>query len=245
MKITALIMTRKGSNRVVNKNTRSFGKPEMSLLINKIHQLQEVQGIENIVLNSDCHKSLNIAEDMGIEWEERDAKYAQDDIEPSELYKHVAQSLCLYDSEYILSASVCYPFIGTSTYQTMINKYKESNIETLVGGSPMHHHLLVSDINGLGYQPLNYVAGKQPNSQELTDIYGVCFGSIITTKEVMMNGDLVGRTPHVYELTQKESIDIDTEFDWGVAENIYKKDLVKKVCCGGKMGCKRKGGCKI
>jgi CMP-N-acetylneuraminic acid synthetase len=241
--ITALIMTRRGSKRVVNKNTRVFGKPEMSLLIHKIQQLQEVEGIERIVLNSDCHKSLNIAEDMGIGWTERDDKYAQDDTEPSELYQHVAQSSCLYDSDYILSASVCYPFISSGTYQFMVNRYKQNNIETLVGGSPMHHHLLMSDINGLGYTPLNYVAGKQPNSQELTDIFSVCFGGIITTKDVMMSGDLVGRNPHIYELTQKESIDIDTEFDWSFAEHSYKQDLVKNKCCGGK--CRGKGGCKI
>ena len=61
----------------------------------------------------------------------------------------------------------------------------------------------------------------------------------------MMEGDLVGNNPHIYELTQKESIDIDTELDWKIAEHLYRQDNIRSACCGGKKGCKRKGRCKI
>ena len=241
--ITALIMTRKGSKRVLNKNIRKFGKPKMSLLVNKIEQLLAVKNIDRIVLNSDCQISLNIAKDMNIELVERDAEYAQDYTEPSDLYKHVAESSCLCDSDYILSASVCYPFMGTSTYSSMINLYKENDFDqNLVAGYPMNHHLLINKVGG--FRPLNYSAGKQPNSQDLTDIMSVCFGGIITTKECMLSGDLVGERPYVYEVSEKQAMDIDTERDFAYAEYLYIKDNTSK-CCGGKRGCKRKGGCKI
>ena len=179
---------------------------------------------------------------------ERNTEYAQDYTEPSDLYKHVAESSCLYDSNYILSASVCYPFMGISTYNSMIKLYKENDFDqNLVAGYLMNHHLLTNEEGG--FRPLNYEAGKQPNSQDLTDIMGVCFGGIITTKECMMNGDLVGERPYVYEVTEKEAIDIDTEQDFAYAEYLYTKDNISKKsrCCGGKAGCKRNGGsgCKV
>ena len=60
--ITALIPVRKGSKRVKNKNTKPFS--DTNLLEHKIRILQQVKGINEILVTSDCSVALSIAEKM-------------------------------------------------------------------------------------------------------------------------------------------------------------------------------------
>ena len=57
--ISALIAVRSGSVRVKNKNLRRFC--ESNLLELKIKQLKEIDGLDQIVVNSNCDEMLNIA----------------------------------------------------------------------------------------------------------------------------------------------------------------------------------------
>jgi len=231
--ITGLIMTRKGSERVQNKNIRLFGEPKMNLLRNKIRQLQSVKNLKRIVLNTDCAVGIEIAQDEGIDWVKRNPEYAQSYTKPSDLYEHVADCI---ETDYVLSASVCYPFIKEYTYNRMVDLYIEENMDTFVAVHPVGHHVLINKDGS--FRPFNYEPGEQPNSQDLIDFMSVCWGCIITKKEMMLRGDLVGETPDVYEISQEEAIDIDTPLDFSVADFIYKKKRGKQKRCCGRGGCK-------
>ena len=56
--ITAVVAVRKGSQRVPNKNIRPFG--DSNLLQMKLDTLKEVDGIDDIIVNSDCDEMLDI-----------------------------------------------------------------------------------------------------------------------------------------------------------------------------------------
>jgi N-acylneuraminate cytidylyltransferase len=73
-------------------------------------------------------------------------------------------------------------------------------------------------------KPLNYDPKNAPNSQDLPDIVSINYGICIISKEDMIkNRNIVTENPYFYNLDEIESIDIDTEFDFMVAEHIYKK----------------------
>ena len=58
-KIVAVVPIRKGSQRVKNKNFKSFcGK---NLLIHKIIALKKVKNIDEIIINTDSEKAISIA----------------------------------------------------------------------------------------------------------------------------------------------------------------------------------------
>jgi CMP-N,N'-diacetyllegionaminic acid synthase len=215
--ITALIMVRSGSVRCKNKNIREFA--DTNLLENKIKTLKEVEGIHEIVVNSDCQNMLGIAIESGCRTVLRDKAYATSETTPSELYKHVAKTI---ETDYVLSASVCYPMMSTETYQRLVNLHSENEgtSESVVACHTINHHLWIN--TPYGYEPLNYEPGNQPNSQELPEVVSICWGGIITPKKTMLQGDLIGRKPMFVDIPCHEAMDIDTELDFKISEVVYK-----------------------
>ncbi len=73
-------------------------------------------------------------------------------------------------------------------------------------------------------KPLNYDPKNSPNSQNLPDIYSMNYGCCILSKEDMLEmRNVVTMNPTFHITDEIESIDIDTEFDFMVAEFVYNK----------------------
>jgi len=62
---TFIIAVRKGSQRVKNKNTRKFG--DSNLVAIKLKQIRRLSKKANILLSSDCPKSLSLGKKYGAE----------------------------------------------------------------------------------------------------------------------------------------------------------------------------------
>mgnify|MGYP003655875578 FL=1 len=66
--------------------------------------------------------------------------------------------------------------------------------------------------------------GNSPNSQDLPDIYRITYGMCLISKEDMIKySNVVTESPSFYVLNEIESVDIDTEFDFMLAETVYNK----------------------
>ena len=73
-------------------------------------------------------------------------------------------------------------------------------------------------------KPINYDIRNSPNSQDLPDIVSVNYGCCILSREDMiLCKNVVTSNPTFYITDEIESIDIDTEFDFMVAEFVYEK----------------------
>ena len=90
-KICAVIAARSGSLRVKNKNIRKFGNN--SLLIRKIKQLKKIKTIDDIYVNSNDKKILDIAKKNGAKIMLREQKYASNSISMNKVYANVTQFL--------------------------------------------------------------------------------------------------------------------------------------------------------
>ena len=215
MKIKALIAVRSGSERVVNKNIRPFA--ESNLLDLKIRQLKTIKGLDGIVVNSNDDRMLEIAEKLGVETVKRDPHYATSSVSMSDVYKNMAESI---DTDLIMYANVTNPLVNTDSYVNGIKTFKE------ISGKfdSLNSAHLVKEFMFLDNKPINYDLLNQPRSQDLPNIYALNFAFSILTKEHMIEyKNVIGRTPYMYELSEVESVDIDTEFDFEVAEFLYKK----------------------
>ena len=81
--ITAVVAVRKGSQRVPNKNIRPFG--DSNLLQMKLDTLKEVDGIDDIIVNSDCDEMLDIGRMNDVKTHNRDEYFASS--KSSAIYK--------------------------------------------------------------------------------------------------------------------------------------------------------------
>ena len=76
----------------------------------------------------------------------------------------------------------------------------------------------------LNGSPLNYDVMNSPNSQDLPNIIALNYGiNIIARADMLRYKNVVTSTPTFYMLDEIESVDVDTELDFIVAETLYKK----------------------
>tara|TARA_R110000824_G_scaffold372543_2_gene562697 strand:+ start:307 stop:981 length:675 start_codon:yes stop_codon:yes gene_type:complete len=219
--ITALIPVRKGSQRVKNKNNKLFCNT--SLLEIKIKQLLELQQrnkITQVIVTSDDREMLRIAKELGAETHFRDEYYASSKASNSDFFQNLASNVG--EESWVMYSPVTSPLVSMETYNEILSDFK-TNPKNIVTVSPIKHHLWQ---NG---KPLNYDIKNSPNSQDLPDIYAINYAiSIIRRSDMIKYQNIVTETPTFKVLDEIESIDIDTEFDFMVAELIYKK-LQKNV----------------
>lgn len=213
-KVTAVVPVRKGSVRVKNKNLKLFAGT--NLLELKINQLKQVKLIDEIIVSSDCEKMLAIAQNLGVKTHTRDEYYASSQATNSEFFANLAHAI---DAEYIMYSPVTCPMISMETYHDCIQTFKQNEeLENLVTVSQVKHHMWLDG------RPLNYNIRESPNSQDLPDINAVTYGICIISKQDMIKyRNVVTDNPTFKVLDEIESIDIDTEFDFMVAEMIYKR----------------------
>ena len=212
-KLTAVVPVRAGSQRVKNKNTKPFA--DSNLLKIKLETLKKISMIDNIVVNSDSDEMLDIALSYGLSTHKREEYYASSECNNSEFFKHIAETT---NSDYILCSHVTSPLISAETYFSCVDKFMNSNIENLVTVCDVKDHMWLDG------KPLNYNPSESPNSQDLPDIVGVTYGiSILSKDDMVKHKNVITDNPYFYRLDEIESIDIDTEFDFMVAEYVYKK----------------------
>ena len=215
MKIKALIAVRSGSERVVNKNLRPFAGS--SLLELKIKQLRAVKEFDGIVVNSNDDRMLEIADRLGAETVKRDPKFATSNVSMSDVYQNMAEN---FSGDVIAYCNVTNPLVESESYSNAIRTFREisNKFDSLNSAN------LVKEFMFLDNKPINYDLEHQPRSQDLPNIFALNFAISIISKENMIKyKNVIGRTPYMYELAEAESIDIDTEFDFEIAEFFYRK----------------------
>ena len=72
--LIAVVPVRKNSQRVNNKNLKSFaGK---NLLVHKIEVLKKINQIDEIIINTDAEEAINIAKKLGVKHHRRENYFA-------------------------------------------------------------------------------------------------------------------------------------------------------------------------
>ena len=211
--MTAVVAVRAGSQRVKNKNLQDLGG--VTLLERKLYNLLEVQikgYIDKIIVNSDSDEMLEIAENLYVEAHKREEYYASSECTNSEFHGHIGE---VTESEDIFLAPVCSPFVEIDTHVEAIKVYKEEGYDSLTSVTEVKNHLWMDG------HPLNYDLENVPNSQDLPDVVKLNYGITIAKREVMKDlGRVVGNNPGFLKISERESIDIDTNFDLQVARGI-------------------------
>tara|TARA_R100000008_G_C3555517_1_gene152946 strand:+ start:277 stop:930 length:654 start_codon:yes stop_codon:yes gene_type:complete len=212
LSLKALIPVRAGSQRVINKNVRSFAGS--NLLEIKINQLKLVPDIDEIYVSSDCRNMLDIAEKNNVTALERDPTFATSDVPMNNVYEYLAKEI---DCEHVLYTNATSPLTEISTYRSCIEKYLSlTEYESLNTVTSLKENLWLDG------KPINYDPDNHPRSQDLPNIVFLNFAINIIPRDLMISRrNIVGKKFYPYLLNKTESIDIDDEDDFIIAEAVY------------------------
>jgi len=212
--VTAVIPVRAGSKRLPNKNILPFG--DSNLLIHKIRQLKEVNGIDNIVVSSDSDEMLNMALKEGIYIHKRALEYADEKTKTfNEVVEHIASSV---EGNILIWAPCVCPLTTSQIYADALvnfNKFviSKKEYDSVISAKLFKEYLF--DEKG----PINYNPTKHVPSQFLPAWKIIFNGFYIAKRQDMVTWKyLYGPKPYLQLLSKKESVDIDDEDDYKIAK---------------------------
>jgi len=232
MKILALIAARGGSKRIPGKNIRLLGgKP----LINwSIDAVKGITDICDIFVSTDDDDIAEIARKSGATVPWLRAKELATDTSSSvdvclnalDWYENNISSV-----DALLLLQPTSPFRKKESVLKGIELFKKHNMKAVVGVSPAESHPLhCFAINNNTLIPFVDKSGLHVRTQDLIKAFVVNGAFYLITpndlraKKSFFSYDAV---PLVFKIME-EGIDIDTEWDWQMAEIVLQNKIVKK-----------------
>lgn len=227
MRVLALITARGGSKRLPDKNIRLLGgKP---LIVWSIDVAKNISGICDILVSTDDSVIAKVCKDAGayVPWL-RPEELATDTSSSVDVALH---ALDWYEAEKgaidgILLLQPTSPFRTRETIERGIELFEKHNHQPVLGVSPTPAHpLWTLKMEGDYLVPFIREHGLKIRSQDLPPAY-VVNGSfyLITPAELRACRSFVSaKTMPLLIESPQESIDIDTEWDFKMAECILEK----------------------
>lgn len=215
-KVLAVIPARAGSKSIPNKNIRLVnGKP---LITYTIENAKKSNFITDIVITTDSTEIKIIAKQMGIRTKDRSEELCQDHItlDPV-IYDAIAETAC----DYVITLQPTSPTLQAETLDRAITYAINHNLDTLISviNAP---HLSWREEHGIKIP--NYE--KRLNRQELPPCYLETGAFVISKASAVTEYSRIGKSVDVFEISEQESIDIDTFEDLNTASSILQQKKV-------------------
>ena len=219
MKIYALLPMKGNSDRVPNKNLKSFcGAP---LYQKVLDTLLASDFIDSVIINTDSER---IKEDVLANYTERVIIHDRpDDIKGDfvSMNKVIEYDIDKKDADYYIQTHSTNPLLKTTTLDEAIRKMikRKEEYDSIFSVTRMQTRLY-----GCDGKPLNHDPVKLLRTQDLPPIYEENSNLYIFSKESFKNsgGKRIGTKPLMFEIDKIEAIDIDESHDFIIAESLYK-----------------------
>jgi CMP-N,N'-diacetyllegionaminic acid synthase len=217
--IKALVPVRSGSLRVENKNLRPFCNS--TLLELRVKQLLTLPFLNGVVVSSNDEEMLKVAQSLGAETHKRDPYFASDTVSMSEVYENMASAIHCDDLMYAL---VTTPLVSNDSFIKAYKLYRDlpAEFDSITTVADVKEFLIKDG------KPFNYDGNRIPRSQDLPDIVKLTFCISMLPRTTMIGKrSCLGKNPYFFKLSQHESIDIDTPFDFKMAELLYEHYIAR------------------
>lgn len=228
--ITFFIPCRSGSQRIKDKNTRIFAGIQGGLLKIKLDQLLSLNNDIPIVISTDDEKVKDIANtynDNRIKVLSRPKKLCLSETSVLDLIMYVPT---IIHTKHVFWLHVTTPLVSSQIYTRVLNKYVEcldQGYDSLMSVTKYQSFLWDNNKKDI----INYDRKriKYPQTQDLQPLYEINHAFyVMPIKNYFIYKDRIGKNPYLLELSKIESIDIDWEDDFEIAEKIFKL-FVKEV----------------
>ncbi|MDH5719782.1 MAG: acylneuraminate cytidylyltransferase family protein [Spirochaetia bacterium] len=217
-KIIALLPMKGHSERVPNKNMRSFnGEP---LYHHIVKTLLSISLIEKIIVNTDGQELKNDIENHfpEIQINNRPLEICGDLVPMNDIISYdLEKSGCTH---YIQTHSTN-PLVKASTIKRGIEKYFSilDKYDSLFSVTKLQTRLYWENA-----EPLNHNPKELLRTQDLPPVYEENSNFYIFSKESFktVGSKRIGRKPFMFEVPAIEAVDIDEEYDFILAEALQK-----------------------
>lgn len=217
MRFSCFLPIKKNSSRAPGKNVRPMGGLGLGLTELKLKQLVEADCFEEIVVSSDDEKVLNFASTLSrsnVKPVQREPELCTNDT-PLELLTTHAGKVC--DEDHIVWTHVTSPFTCEKIYRKAVNLYSDA--------LELGHDSLASAVAEYKFanfrgQALNYGGSDfWPKTQELEPVVLISSAIFIAPKSTYIaDRNRLGFNPSIYIQQGFESLDVDNQEDWDLAE---------------------------
>lgn len=224
-KIAFFLPTRKGSERVKNKNTRPFAGIEGGILKIKLEQLLSIDRVRRIYVSTNDEDTMRITRAFGnsrISLVERPENLCLSSTVIEEFIDYIPT---VVDADHIFWVHATAPFADREVLEGALDYYEQDVLR-----ANNHDSLLsVTKIQQFLWSPkerkcVNYDRNvvKWPRTQDLEPLYEINHAFYINSRENYLRyHDRIGENPALYELDKIHSFDIDWDEDFLLAEMIY------------------------
>lgn len=231
-KYSFFLPTRKGSERVANKNTRTFAGLKGGILKIKLQQLMQIERVQSIVISTNDPDTIDIARSFNssrIKIIERPEHLCLSSTVIEDFINYIPS---IVDAEHIFWVHATAPFANEDVLNEALDCYEEkvlndNEYDSLLSVTKIQQFLWSAVKNDCINHDRTKI--KWPRTQDLVPLYEINHAFYINSKENYLKyHDRIGKHPFLYELNKVQSFDIDWEDDFVMAEAIYDRFINKR-----------------
>lgn len=218
MKVIAVIPVKSQSKRIESKNTKLL--TDRPLFIHTLDKLLEIDEIDEVWVDTDKKYIIDLALDYNcknFKYFIRDKKYSNNDTCGNKLLENEINNI---SSDIYLQVLCTSPFLKKDSIKKAIKILKSKKYSSVL---TIYKDRIYKWDNDIPCYNIN----KIPNSFDLQDtvketmsFYG------ITKDEFIKNKNRIGTNPYLLEIDTEESIDINNESDFKLANKISKNNFL-------------------
>lgn len=216
-KVNFLLPMKGHSERVPNKNMKLFvGKPLYHLIMD---QLFQSKFLNKIYINTDSEIIANDVKknypDSEIIW--RPKELVGDFVSMNRIIEY---DLAHIDGDLFLQTHSTNPLLTVNTIDKALDLFlnQKHDCDSVFSVTKWQTRFYWQDGN-----PINHNPQELLRTQDLPPMFEENSNFYIFTKKAFKasGGKRIGVNPHMFEMPPMEAIDIDTEFNFNLAEHIY------------------------
>ena len=221
MSILAIIPARGGSKGIPKKNIRLLaGKPLISYAINTALASKH---ISKVIVSTDSREIAEVVTSFGAEIVFRDESLSSDVVTLDPVIYHALveaeKSGDYFDA--VITMQPTSPSLTTETLDAAIEYFLIGGYDTVI--SVVNRPHLCWGKRGGKLYPLYE---KRLNRQKLPPQYFETGGFVIARHDAVQPSSRIGAKVSVFEVPERESIDIDDENDWLLVEHVFQRKKI-------------------
>lgn len=216
LKIAALLPMKAHSSRVPEKNFRDLsGKPMFRWILDTLMAVEE---IDKVIINTDARSILSekgLEESERVVIRDRKKELCGDEVSMNLVLNDDVMAV---DADIYLMTHTTNPLLGVETIKNALDKFKKhyqaGENDSLFTVNKIQTRFYRQDCSPVNHDPDNLIPTQdlEPWYEENSNLY------IFTRDSFLQTNARIGKKPLMYEVPKMESIDIDEQDDWDLAE---------------------------
>lgn len=215
-KIVALLPMKAHSERIKGKNFREFsGKPLFRWILDS---LLSVSSIDMVVVNTDARDLLEkhgLVDSDRVLIRDRKPELVGDFVSMNRILR---DDIIAVDSESYLMTHTTNPLLKSTTIREAVDSYlrglSDKTCDSLFSVNKYQTRFYRGDGCAINHDPQNLIRTQdlEPWYEENSNLY------LFSRESFMKTSARIGRKPMLFESPRRESVDIDDQEGWDIAE---------------------------